>query len=61
MLQINSSSNFKEISITSIKGQILYNSSTNEKEIQIPANLPNGMYLIKVNDQSPNTLIIHND
>ena len=47
--------------ILNFGGQILYNSSTNEKEIQIPANLPNGMYLIKVNDQSPNTLIIHND
>ena len=61
MMQINNSAPFNEISISSINGQVLYKSSTNHKKIQIPTNLANGMYLIKINDQSPNTLIIQND
>ena len=61
MIQINNNINFCEITITSLKGQVLYESITTEKAIQIPANLSNGMYLIQVNGQSPNTLIIQND
>ena len=61
IIQINSSANNSKISITSIKGQEIFSTTTKEKAVQIPANLPNGIYLIQVNGQSPNTLIIQND
>ena len=61
MLQINSNTNFSEVSITSMKGQVLYECITTEKAVRIPVNLHNGIYLIQINGQSPNTLIIQND
>lgn len=61
IVHINSSTTSSEVSITSMTGQIIYKSITTEKSVQIPTNLPNGIYLIQVNDQSPNTLIIQND
>lgn len=61
MLQINSNITLNEISITSMKGQVLYKCITTDKSVQIPSNLSDGMYLIQVTGQSPNTLIIQND
>ncbi len=56
--KISSGDNF--IHVLDVKGRTVF-SQKGENRFQLPHNLANGLYMIQLNNRTPNTLIIQND